>query len=369
MPNRARPAVLRWCHSTDSCRSVTRRSGPCVVDAASELWCGDFAVHPDAPGTALRPVSVSRVEAQLVAEMLSTAACTQGRSVMENLKGRRQLRLVAAKAFLESVRCGAPCATPRGRPLASFRGRRAPSLTPLVPSLRVWLPLSIYASPGQVSPCRFGGIAGSPTLVMLAVRHYWNAWRPLLSSAAHRKTSRGAVRRVISTINETEAAKRVRCGPRGAGVRALPLRSSSRKGGRDSRGRCTWSCSTRSWAACEWRVGARPESRQSGWGGSWPSSVLSSDLPASPPPLPAPCPSAAEPYTCPEGGSEGQKWEAGDPQRPHPCSGASGSCLTAKMGRWWALPLPPPPCGLRRGAFPVWLPRAQGAPFLPPPGP
>ncbi|XP_073096194.1 cilia- and flagella-associated protein 46 isoform X2 [Manis javanica] len=100
----------------------------------------------------------SPVEAQLVAEMLSTAACTQGRSVMENLKGRRQLRLAAAKAFLESV--------------------------------------------------RFGGIAGSPTLVMLAVRHYWNAWRPLLSSAAHRKTSRGAVRRVISTINETEAAKR-----------------------------------------------------------------------------------------------------------------------------------------------------------------
>ncbi|KAI5270262.1 Cilia- And Flagella-Associated Protein 46 [Manis pentadactyla] len=99
----------------------------------------------------------SPVEAQLVAEMLSTAACTQGRSVMENLKGRRQLRLAAAKAFMESV--------------------------------------------------RFGGIARSPTLVMVAVRHYWNAWWPLLSSAVHRKTSRGAIRRIISIINETEAAK------------------------------------------------------------------------------------------------------------------------------------------------------------------
>lgn len=40
-----------------------------------------------------------------MAEMLSTTACVQGRSIMENLKGQTQLRLVAAKAFAESVRC------------------------------------------------------------------------------------------------------------------------------------------------------------------------------------------------------------------------------------------------------------------------
>lgn len=49
----------------------------------------------------------SRVEAQLVAEMLCTASCIQGRSIIENLKGRKQLRLAAAKAFLESARYAA----------------------------------------------------------------------------------------------------------------------------------------------------------------------------------------------------------------------------------------------------------------------
>lgn len=52
-----------------------------------------------------RRLSVPRVEVQLLAEMLSLVACTQGRSIMENLKGRKQLRLAAAKAFIESARC------------------------------------------------------------------------------------------------------------------------------------------------------------------------------------------------------------------------------------------------------------------------
>ncbi|XP_010857855.1 PREDICTED: protein CFAP46, partial [Bison bison bison] len=77
------------------------------------------------------------VEVQLLAEMLSSVACIQGRSIMENLKGRKQLRLAAAKAFIESA--------------------------------------------------RFAGIAGSSALVMLAARHYWNTWLPLLSSAGSRK--------------------------------------------------------------------------------------------------------------------------------------------------------------------------------------
>ncbi|KAM5241604.1 cilia- and flagella-associated protein 46 isoform 3-T3 [Hipposideros larvatus] len=99
----------------------------------------------------------SRVQVQLVAELLSSTACVQGRSLMENLKGRKWLRLVAAKAFVEGV--------------------------------------------------RFGGMAGSSALVMLAARHYWNAWLPLLSSAGSRRTSRSTIQRIVSIINKTEAKK------------------------------------------------------------------------------------------------------------------------------------------------------------------
>ena len=52
--------------------------------------------------------SVPRVETQLVAEMLSTTACIQGRSILGNLKGRKQLRLAAARSFMESARCAIP---------------------------------------------------------------------------------------------------------------------------------------------------------------------------------------------------------------------------------------------------------------------
>nr|XP_023417215.1 cilia- and flagella-associated protein 46 isoform X2 [Cavia porcellus] len=97
------------------------------------------------------------VEAQLVAEMLCTASCIQGRSIIENLKGRKQLRLAAAKAFLESA--------------------------------------------------RFGGISGSSALVMLATRHYWNTWLPFLSSAINRKKVKGAVQKIIKIINKTAAKK------------------------------------------------------------------------------------------------------------------------------------------------------------------
>nr|XP_033697747.1 cilia- and flagella-associated protein 46 [Tursiops truncatus] len=99
----------------------------------------------------------SSVEAELVAEMLSTAACIQGRSIMDNLKGWKQLRLTAANAFVESA--------------------------------------------------RFGGIAGSSALVMQAARHFWNTWLPLLSSAVNRKKCKSATQEVISIINKTEARK------------------------------------------------------------------------------------------------------------------------------------------------------------------
>lgn len=47
---------------------------------------------------------LSRSNAKLAAEMLCMVSCIQGRSIMENLKGRKQLRLAAAKAFVESAR-------------------------------------------------------------------------------------------------------------------------------------------------------------------------------------------------------------------------------------------------------------------------
>ncbi|XP_047559332.1 cilia- and flagella-associated protein 46 isoform X1 [Lutra lutra] len=97
------------------------------------------------------------VETELVAEMLSAIACVQGRSIMENLKGRKQLRLAAAKAFIESA--------------------------------------------------KFGGIARSRALVMAAVRRYWNTWLPFLSSAASRRTTKNVLQRIICIINKTEAEK------------------------------------------------------------------------------------------------------------------------------------------------------------------
>nr|XP_058910979.1 cilia- and flagella-associated protein 46 [Kogia breviceps] len=53
----------------------------------------------------------------------------------------------------------------------------------------------------------FGGTAGSSALVMLAARHFWNTWLPLLSSAVHRKRCKSATQRLISIINKTEAGK------------------------------------------------------------------------------------------------------------------------------------------------------------------
>ncbi|XP_012590268.1 PREDICTED: cilia- and flagella-associated protein 46 [Condylura cristata] len=96
----------------------------------------------------------------LVAEMLSAAACIQGRSIMENLKGRKQLRLAASKAFMESV--------------------------------------------------KFGGVAGSRALVMQAARHYWNSVLPALGSAGGRRKVHSAVQRMVSIINRTEAREQVK---------------------------------------------------------------------------------------------------------------------------------------------------------------
>lgn len=81
-----------------------------LTACSPEPWLGRFgeaALHipgllPEArvPGR----ISLCRVQAQLVAEVLSSTACVQGMSLMENLKGRKWLRLAAAEAFTEGVR-------------------------------------------------------------------------------------------------------------------------------------------------------------------------------------------------------------------------------------------------------------------------
>lgn len=80
-------------------------------------------------------------------------------------------------------------------------------------------------------PFRFGGIARSSALVMLAARHFWNTWLPLLSSAANRKKARSAIQKVVGTINKTEANKQVRPGPTGASKGLAPGRASRIRGG------------------------------------------------------------------------------------------------------------------------------------------
>lgn len=63
--------------------------------------------HKSLPTSSLNLSCVlSRSNAKLAAEILCAVSYIQGRSIMENLKGRKQLRLAAAKAFVESARYG-----------------------------------------------------------------------------------------------------------------------------------------------------------------------------------------------------------------------------------------------------------------------
>lgn len=52
-------------------------------------------------------------------------------------------------------------------------------------------------------------MAGNSSLVMMAARHYWNTWLPLLSSPGNRKKAKGSLQRIISIINKTESKKQV----------------------------------------------------------------------------------------------------------------------------------------------------------------
>ncbi|KAJ7427187.1 cilia- and flagella-associated protein 46 isoform X8 [Willisornis vidua] len=88
-------------------------------------------------------------------EMLSTTACIQGQSIMENLSGRKHLRVAAAKAFAQSA--------------------------------------------------RYAGEAGNYSLVMFAARHFWNACLPWLGSPHDREQLKEPTEIILKSIIKAES--------------------------------------------------------------------------------------------------------------------------------------------------------------------
>ncbi|XP_059677369.1 cilia- and flagella-associated protein 46 [Gavia stellata] len=88
-------------------------------------------------------------------EMLSTTACIQGKSIMENLSGRKHLHVAASKAFVQSA--------------------------------------------------RYAGEAGNYSLVMFAARHFWNACLPLLSSPHDREQFKEPTEIILKNIIKAES--------------------------------------------------------------------------------------------------------------------------------------------------------------------
>ncbi|XP_010191684.1 PREDICTED: tetratricopeptide repeat protein 40, partial [Mesitornis unicolor] len=88
-------------------------------------------------------------------EMLSTTACIQGKSIMENLSGRKHLRVAASKAFVQSV--------------------------------------------------RYAGEAGNYSLVMFAARHFWNTCLHLLSSPRDREQLKEPTEVILRNIIKAES--------------------------------------------------------------------------------------------------------------------------------------------------------------------
>ncbi|XP_009877634.1 PREDICTED: tetratricopeptide repeat protein 40, partial [Apaloderma vittatum] len=88
-------------------------------------------------------------------EMLSTAACIQGKSIMENLSGRKHMRVAASKAFVQSA--------------------------------------------------RYAGEAGNYSLVMFAARHFWNTCLPLLHSPHDREQFKEPTEIILKNIIKAES--------------------------------------------------------------------------------------------------------------------------------------------------------------------
>uniref|UniRef100_A0A8C9N838 Cilia and flagella associated protein 46 n=1 Tax=Serinus canaria TaxID=9135 RepID=A0A8C9N838_SERCA len=88
-------------------------------------------------------------------EMLSVAACIQGKSIMENLSGRKHLRVAASKTFVQSA--------------------------------------------------RHAGEAGNYSLVMFAAAHFWNAALPLLGSPHDREQFKEPTKIILKNIIKAES--------------------------------------------------------------------------------------------------------------------------------------------------------------------
>ncbi|NXS96048.1 CFA46 protein, partial [Jacana jacana] len=92
---------------------------------------------------------------QVRQEMLSTAACIQGKGIMENLPGREHLRIAASKAFVQSA--------------------------------------------------RYAGEAGNYFLVMFAARHFWNTCLPLFRSPHDREQFKEPTEIILKSIIKAES--------------------------------------------------------------------------------------------------------------------------------------------------------------------
>ncbi|XP_068054496.1 cilia- and flagella-associated protein 46 [Anomalospiza imberbis] len=88
-------------------------------------------------------------------EMLSITACIQGKSIMENLSGRKHLRVAASETFVQSA--------------------------------------------------RHAGEAGNYSLVMFAARHFWNACLPLLASPHDREQLKEHTKIILKNIIKAES--------------------------------------------------------------------------------------------------------------------------------------------------------------------
>uniref|UniRef100_G1KER8 Cilia and flagella associated protein 46 n=1 Tax=Anolis carolinensis TaxID=28377 RepID=G1KER8_ANOCA len=92
-----------------------------------------------------------------IQQMLSIAACTQGKSMMENLGGKKHMRAVASKSFVESA--------------------------------------------------RFAGEAGDIDLAMIAGRHFWNACLPFIGSSADRQQLKLPTEVILKSIIKASESK------------------------------------------------------------------------------------------------------------------------------------------------------------------
>ncbi|XP_070608537.1 cilia- and flagella-associated protein 46 isoform X2 [Erythrolamprus reginae] len=90
-------------------------------------------------------------------EMLSIASCTHGKSIMENLAGKKHLRVTASNSFVESA--------------------------------------------------RYAGEAGNLSLAMVAARNFWNACLPFIGSSADRQNLKAPTEVILKSIIKASEAK------------------------------------------------------------------------------------------------------------------------------------------------------------------